>query len=134
MSSYKYLPNMMTGKIIEKDMRKFVANNLAGVEFTCVIQKKWKDKETGELKEAPAYFAKCVAYGPHNVVQVEHAIGGKYMSVLQCFPNEESWVDVKTDTTKYKTKFKVDRIENVKYENGEWVVVESTETVEEAPF
>jgi hypothetical protein len=124
----------MTGKIIEKDLRKFVANNSPGIEFTCVIQKKWKDKESGELKEAPAYFAKCIAYGANNIISVEHAIGGKYLSVLSCYPNEESWLDTKTNSTKYKTKYKVDKIENVKFENGEWVVVDSTEEVTEAPF
>ena len=110
-----YLPTcVFSGTPIEKDSRKPTQNVFA---FKLVMQEVYTDKNSGEKKEKPAFFAECVVFGD-DIAIVEKCIAMKHKLVAKVTPKLESW---ETDgVKKYKTVYELRFCEAWTFENGKW--------------
>jgi len=75
--------------------------NKTGVNFTMVSSRKWKDKNTGEMKEEKE-FHNCVVFGQSADYLVKYARKGSLID-LEGRLKTEKWKD-KEDHDRYTTK------------------------------
>lgn len=110
---------ILKGNLTRDPETRFLQSGAAVTEFGIAVNKKWKDRDTGEAREE-VYFAECVMWGARGEAFGKYHHKGDQALIHGELKND-SWEDKETGKKMSKTRINVNEFDFVggRREDGE---------------